>query len=197
MYRWVRWFHAPGSRMMPKNTFIPETSQFPLFHKLDLIMFKSALLPLWSPQWDRAPGLPPNTVRAGDAHPGQWTESVHLTEARAGSGLPEQTPRLLQLSLHLLSGTSSSRRSWGNQTRKLRQNKKKTFVCFFLPHFTVMTSLQWWTPPLRWGCQFWFSLKVETKTWYFCPFEYGLYQFCSQVSMFRMASESIKWAFPD
>lgn len=90
-----------------------------LFHKLDPIMFKSTLIPLLSPQWDRAPVLPPNTVRAGDAHQGQWTESVHLAEARAGSGLPEQNPRLLQLSLHLLSGASSSRRSRGTQTRKL------------------------------------------------------------------------------
>lgn len=165
-----------------------------MLHKLDLIVFKSALIPLLSPQWDRAQVLPPNTVRAGDVHQGLWTESVHLTEARAGSGLPEQNPRLLQLSLHLLSRTSLSRRSRGTQTRKLSQRKKKTF-CFLMPHFGTVTSLQWWALSLRWGCQFCFFLfKAETKTEYFCLFKYGLYQFCSQVSMFRMmASESTKF----
>lgn len=83
---------------------------------------------LWSPQWDGAPVIPPNTDRAGDAHQGQWTESVHLPEAGAGSGLPQQTPRLLQLSLHLLPGASSSRRAQRTQTRKLSQRgEKKVF----------------------------------------------------------------------
>lgn len=165
-----------------------------MFHKLDLIVFKSALIPLLSPQWDRAQVLPPNTVRAGDAHQGLWAESVHLTEARAGSGLPEQNPRLLQLPLHLLSRTSLSRRSRGTQTRKLSQRKKKTFC--FLCH-----TLEWWHHCSDDGHRLLdedgnsgFLFKAETKTEYFCLFKYGLYQFCSQVSMFRMmASESTKF----
>lgn len=163
MYRWVRLRHTSKDddnkyihSLNISVLFVPWAGSHPVLMSWFLHL---------SPQWDRAPVLPPNTVRARDTHQGQWTESVHFTEARAGSGLPQQTPRPLQLALHLLSGTSSSRRSWGTQTRKLSWRQKRTFFFFFLtmPHFRIMAFLQWWTLFLRQGCQFWFSLQGRDK----------------------------------
>lgn len=128
MYRWGH-LPDPYSPSLSGRRHFHSLNVSVLFHKLHLILINSALIPLWSTQWGGAPVLPPHTVRAGDAHQGQWTESVHLPEARAGSGLPQQTPRLLQLSLHLLPGASSSRRARGTQTRKLSLRGKKK-LCF-------------------------------------------------------------------
>lgn len=161
-------FHDPFSPPLSASRHFHCLNISVLFHKPHLVMILSAPILLWSPQWDGAPVLPPNTDRAGDAHQGQWTESVHLPEAGAGSGLPQQTPRLLQLSLHLLPGTSSSRRAQRTQTRKLSQRGGKKV--FFQQHFRKEMFLQWWTLsvlPLSWGCWCWFSLEGRES---FCPF---------------------------
>lgn len=69
--------------------------------------------------------LTPDTVGVGDAYQGQWTQSIHLTETRAGPGLPQQDPGLLQLSLRLLPGTFASRRLGGARARQLRSHHKE------------------------------------------------------------------------
>lgn len=65
------------------------------------------ILPL-SLQREGARVFTPDTIGIGDAHQREWTQSIHLTETRAGAGLPQQNPCLLQLSLRLLPGTSAS-----------------------------------------------------------------------------------------
>lgn len=66
-----------------------------------------SLTVILSRQRDGAQVLTPDTVGVGGSHQGQWTQSIHITETRAGSSLPQQNPSLLQLSLRLLPGTSA------------------------------------------------------------------------------------------
>lgn len=81
-------------------------------------------------QRDGAQVLTPDPVGVGGSHQGQRTQPVHITETRAGSSLPQQNPRLLQLSLRLLPGTSASTR--GAQARRLR--RKSLLCCATRPH---------------------------------------------------------------
>lgn len=73
--------------------------------------------------------LAPDPVGVGDAHQGQRSQSVHVTETGAGPVVPQQKPGLLQLSLHLLSGTAASRGLRGARARQLRGKSKP--VCGF------------------------------------------------------------------
>lgn len=63
--------------------------------------------------------LPPDPAGVGDAHPGQRSQSVQLTETRAGTGLSQQNARVLQRSLRLLPRTSATRRRRGAQAWQL------------------------------------------------------------------------------